>query len=411
MAQTIINNGDSGLVARTAINGNFSELYGLIGTSSSFSFVNSADDFPAAVAGVRVLPAGSAYYLTTAVDLQGDRIECDGKCAIVGSSPEISQITSTGLASGTALITSTFSLTLSNVQIEEVGTALDLNASSNSDEALDWTSVNFLNVDTVGTITTYDNFIGQLIGFLNSGGLTFAGTFETVGFDNSLFNAAPGTTVIAFDAAAVITRRFRVDSSSFVALAGETALSVPDTITIPTDGYILNGVNFSGGGTYQTGIVVDSLASNFNDCIGITNTTYAGEITMQGNATETVISSTGVAVKVLGTTVLNAITQKFTMPANNRLTYVGAQTKTFKVAISVSFTSNNNKKIGFFVAKNGSLILSSEAYFTSSNGSAALNVQSLVTMETDDYIELFVENDTDTSNVTVETMSMIITEQ
>ena len=38
MAQQTINNGDSGLVARTAINGNFTELYGLGDTPQYFIF-------------------------------------------------------------------------------------------------------------------------------------------------------------------------------------------------------------------------------------------------------------------------------------------------------------------------------------------------------------------------------------
>lgn len=112
MAQETLNNGESGLSIRGKINDNFTELYGLVGAESSFSFVNSKDDFPDAVGGVITLPAGSSYYITTAVDLTGDRLDCAGKCAIVGSSPEISQLTSTGLGAGVPLISSNFSLNL-----------------------------------------------------------------------------------------------------------------------------------------------------------------------------------------------------------------------------------------------------------------------------------------------------------
>ena len=41
MAQTTINNGDTGLVARNAINNNFTELYPLLTTSSKITDANS----------------------------------------------------------------------------------------------------------------------------------------------------------------------------------------------------------------------------------------------------------------------------------------------------------------------------------------------------------------------------------
>lgn len=412
MAQQTLNDGDLASSFRGKLNANFTELYGLVGSESSFSFVNSKDDFPDAVAGVITLPAGSSYYLTTLIDLTGDRIVCAGKCALVGSSPEISRITSTGLSSGTPMISSTYSLTLSRIQVEEVGTALSLDASSNSDQALDWAFVNFLNVNTIGTITTYDNFVAIFIAMLNASGMTFAGTFGTVGFSDSLFNSDASGTAISFDASSIITRRIRFDRCAFVILSGETGISLPDAATVPTDGYVLDRVSFSGGGTYLSGVDETSLKADFTGCTSITNTTYAAGYSMQDNSTATTISVAGTAVKIAGTTTANTINQKFTH-SDNRLTYVGAKTGVWKIDSPVSFTSGNNKRIGFYIAKNGTVIPTSEMYRTTSGTSAAasLSVQALVQLSTNDYIELWVENETDTTSVTVIAMTPIATEQ
>lgn len=412
MAQQTVNNGDTGLSSRTKINSNFTELFGLVGSDSSFSFVNSKDDFPTPIAGVITLPSGSSYFITTLVDLEGDRISCAGKSALIGSSTEISRLTSTGLDSGTPLISSSFSLNLSKIQIESVGTALNLNASANANQSLDWGFVNFLDVPNVGIITSYSNLISIFVALLNSSGLTFAGTFDTIGFSDSIFNSSTGGTAISFDASLVVNRRIRIIQSAFVTLSGETSINLPDTATIPTDGYILRLVNFSGGGTYLSGVGVDSLKSDFSGCTGIINTTYSGSYSMQGNATATVISVTGTAVKVLGTTVESVLNQKFTH-SNNRLTYVASKTGYWKFDAPISFTSGNNKRIGFYVAKNGVIITESEIYRTTSGTSAAgsLSIQTLVQLETDDFLEVWVENATDTTNVTVLSMTAIATEQ
>ena len=412
MAQQVLNNGESGLAIRNKINENFSEIYGLVGTDSAFSFVNSKDDFPDAVAGVITLPAGSSYYITTSIDLEGDRISCAGVCALIGSSAEISILTSTGLDVGTPLLSSGFSINLSRVQIQDVGTAVSLNASSNIDQALDWSFVNFLNVETIGTITSYGNFVSNFVGILNSSQLTFAGTIGTISFSNSIFNTDANGTAILVDSGATISRRLRISDSAFVTLPGEFSLNVPLLASVPIDGYILNGVSFSGGGTYLVGIQTESLESNFSECTGINNSTYAAGYSMQDNAVETVIAEVDTPVKIAGTTVANSINQKFSH-SNNRLTYVGINSGFFKFDATISFTAGNNKRIGFYVAKNGVVIDESEIYRTTSgtNNTGALSVQALADISTGDYLEIWTENVTDTTNVTALSMTPIVTRQ
>jgi hypothetical protein len=129
---------------------------------------------------------------------------------------------------------------------------------------------------------------------------------------------------------------------------------------------------------------------------------------MTNNAISTTISTVDTPVKVLGTSTANSINQKFTH-TDNRLTYVGALIRDFQVTATLSLTSGNNNIIGVYVAKNGVVITSSEMYSTTSSGGRAESItcQTILELNQNDYIEIFVENSTGTTNITVEYLNVI----
>lgn len=67
--------------------------------------------------------------------------------------------------------------------------------------------------------------------------------------------------------------------------------------------------------------------------------------------------------------------------------------------------------IGVYLAKNGTVIDESETYLTANSSGRLENgtIQSLTELVTGDYIEIFVENNTATTNITVEDLSVIAT--
>ena len=129
---------------------------------------------------------------------------------------------------------------------------------------------------------------------------------------------------------------------------------------------------------------------------------------MTNNAISTVISTIDTPVKVLGVTTANTINQKFTH-TDNRLTYVGALIRDFQVTATVSLTSGNNKVIGVYVAKNGIVISSSEMYSTTSatGRSESLTCQTILELNQNDYVEIWVENSSNSDNITVEYLNVI----
>lgn len=374
--------------------------------AGSFVFVDSVSDFPPQAGGVITLADNVTYFVTTSVDLQGSRLVGGQNTTILGGSSENCRLKSTGLA-GTALITSEWSLPMRGITIE-ADIALNLDASSNANQAIDWFGVNFTDCGAVGTIKGYNNFIMTDSALLNSQGMTFDGTIGTVGFSQCLFDCSDAGTAIIIPSTADITRRFRIIYSSFVVLSGETGLNVSTSATIPVEGYILDSCNFSGGGTYTTGVLFSDNKARWESNRGIQNSAAIGFMYMQNNATATTVASSGVAYKAAGTTTNDSITQKFTH-TDNRLTYTGALTRDFRILVAATVTSGANNEIGLYIAKNGSVVTNSEQYITANAAGRAEggSCQTVISLATNDYIELFVENDTAATNITVEFLSMI----
>lgn len=371
-------------------------------------FISSKGNLPAPSAGIITLIANFTYIFTEVVDLTGDRLVCASNTTILGFSSENCRIKSTGLSAGTALITSAWSLPIRSITIEH-GTAVSLDATANANQSLDWFGVNFTDCATVGTITTYNNFIATDCAFLNSQGLTFDGTIATIGFLNTIFDNTTSGTSIIIPATLTISRRLRIIYSSFVSLAGETALNVSASATIPVEGYILDTINFSGGGTYITGVQYNDNKSLFVNCKGIGNSGNIGQYYMTANATATTIGAINTFVKVAGTTTAGSFIEKFTH-TNNRLTYTGAFTGFYKVTAIITLTSGNNNVVQLRVAVNGTTSIPSTSQTTTSGAGKSENVScsDIVSLATNDYIEIFTANTTGSNNITVSEINVIL---
>lgn len=380
-----------------------------LGNPKNFTFVSTKSDFPDPVEGVITLEADRTYFITDTVDLTGDRLVGSSNTTIIGGSSENCILTSTGLGASTPLLTTSWTTPIRHISFKDVGTGFLINGTANS-AALDWTGVNFVNVPNVGTINGCENFILSKSALLNSNGLKFTGTCATIGIDNSLFSGnGDAGNIIELDASAVITRRFRIIYSAVVAFSSSVGLNVSTSATIPNETYILDTVSFSGGGTYLSGVQADSNKALFLNCTGIDNSADISQYYMNGNATATTVSVIGDLYKVAGTTTSASVTQKFTN-TDNRATYNGALTRFFKVTATLSVTSANNNQVGIYVAKNGTALAESEIYITTNASGRAEGavVQTLTQLTNGDYVEIFVENDTSTSDITVTELNVIV---
>lgn len=376
-----------------------------------YNFISKKSDLPSSVNGVITLLDSVTYYFTTIVDLLGDRIVCGQNTVILGASSENCYIKSTGLSSSTALITSVYSLPIRNISFTH-GTVFNLDGDGVT-TALDWFGINFVDCATIGTIKDYSNFVMGDSAFLNSSGLTFDGSIGTIAFGNCLFDTSSGGTAITLASTLTVSRRFRIIYSSFVTLSGETSLNVSASATISDERYILDTVNFSGGGTYISGVDQTSNKTLFTNCVNITNTAVNGQLYMQGNATATVISATSTFYKVLGTTSASADNSKYTH-SNNRLTNNANISRKYLIQCVLSFTSGSTHvcEFGFYDSKLGAIRTPSRTKATSNAGGRAENVSfaCVVSHSNGDYLEIHCANNTSAQNLTVTDMNFVITE-
>jgi hypothetical protein len=375
-------------------------------------FVNSKADFPEAVSGVITLENNVTYFITTTVDLTGDRLVAGQNTTLIGGSSENCFLISTGLSASTALLSSAWSIPMRNISITH-GTALNLDATGNANQAIDWFGVNFTNCATVGLIKSYTNFIMTDCALLNSANMSFDGTIGTIGFDQCLFTGLAGQTTLNFPSTLTVTRRIRVIYSSFVAFGGATAIYVDPATTFSAgaESYILITVNFSGGATYTGGVTFSSNTALFQNCKGITNTASIGLMFFSNNATENAIATQGVFEKIEGTTTASSVNQKFSH-TNNRLTYTGGLTKEFVITASVSANSvtTNAANITVRIAKNGTTIADSESQATTSQSGRNENFfsQTIVSLAPNDFIEMFIANNTNANSLLATELNLIV---
>jgi hypothetical protein len=383
-----------------------------ISTVVKFKFINIIDDFIGSYSDVIQLEDNTTYFMSDVIDLKGKRLVGGQNTTILGGSSENCRIKSTGLSASTALISSEWSLPIRNITIEH-GTALNLDATANANQALDWFGVNFTDCAIIGTIKNYNNFVMNDSAFLNSQGLTFDGTFGTIAFGNTLFDNRTSGTSIILPATLTVTRRFRIIYSSFVCLSGETGINVNASATIPDEKYILDTVNFSGGGTYLTGITDTSNKALFTLCVGIANTNVNGQLYMQNNATVTTVASANVFYKVLGTTTASSDNQKY-LHSNNRLTNDAIIPRKFLIQCNLSFTSGSNNvcQFGFYDSVLATVRTPSKTKATANTSGRAENVSfnCVVTHKQGDYLEIHASNTSGANNITVTDMNFVITE-
>jgi len=373
-----------------------------------YRIITRLSDLPEPISGVIYLEP-TTYMFAVGVDLEGNRLETTGSTTLVGGSSETSVITSTGLPTLTPLITSEYTLVMNFLAIGNVGTGVSIDGNINT-VAIEWTRLNFINVANVGLINSCDNFIFSGGALLNSQNLIFDGTVGTIAFNGSLLRG-DGTAgnLIKIEPTANITRRFRIIYSSVVAYGSTVGLNVSTSATIANEQYILDTVNFSGGGTYLSGVTSVDNKALFLNCTGIANSGDVSQYYMNNNATPTTVSAINTPYKVLGTTTSAPITQKFTN-TSNRATYIGALTKYFTVRAVLSLNSASLNQIGCYIAKNGSILPESEVYVTANAGgrAEAAMIQTAVILTANDYIEIFVENITAINNITVTDLNVII---
>lgn len=380
-----------------------------------WTYVNKLADLPTPDgSGVITLNGDHTYFFIGTVDLLGNRMVGAFNTCILGPSSENAFITSTGLGAGVPLFYSEWTTPIRHVTFFDVDMAFEFQDVNPQPLALDWTGVNFSNIPNIGLINGCDNWIFTKGAFLSSTGLVIDGTSGTISIADSLLSGSGAAVdIVRVEPTATITRRFRVIYSAIIAFGGTRGLHVDVSATVPTERFILDTVNFGGGGNYLPSLDHTSNTTLFTNCVGIINTAVNGQAYMQGNTTATVVSATNTFYKAAGTTLPSADNSKYDH-SNNRLTCRAAVERKYLVQASLSFTAGSADvcEFGFFDSKLGAIRTPSRTIGTANASGRLENVTffCVVQHSDGDYLEVHCSNTSKVNNITVESLNFLITE-
>ena len=249
---------------------------------------------------------------------------------------------------------------------------------------------------------------GSSLGFFNAGynyQITYANFLNGLGVTGTISQVGDVTGVPVLDISGVnnYIRNLEEGSGISLNLSAEDGIEIAHNFTIDSVGepIVQNGgaasptfVSIEGG----AGIAVDTTGTRV--VISSTETLSFATITMAGNSTATTIASTATAVKAAGTFVVGDVSSGFTAVTSGRITHTGPQSRhIINALVTLDTASGSNHLLSIFIAVNGSIV-STKMTDTVSHGSPrAIATFINIVLDTDDYVEIFVRNESATTNV------------
>lgn len=283
------------------------------------------------------------------------------------------------------------------------------------------TNVNFENCKALGTITDYRQGLWFNVALFGcDDGLTLAGTWgggfriettiiRTFDVQNNGGIVLKGATGATFGSRIVSNANIQVNGTS-------TAYMFTEEMFNNDQSFQLVGGELSGTGTYVDGIDVTSTKCRWAS-VGIPQTAPGGKMTLTTPAT-TSISAANTPEKLNGTTVLSdAIWVDDDGGQNNRVKWLNDFSGNVRVYGVISLTSTNNRQIGVILKVFNDIGVEQESFAfpaitTNGNGRAEnITIAQFFTLNKNWYIEIWAENQSNNSNITLEINSVLLLEQ
>jgi hypothetical protein len=368
---------------------------------SNVVLVNSMSDFPTAVSGVITLGDDSAYlvsaHLTTA-----NRFVLGDNTLVYAADALVASLEYTGTS--TMFTCTDLSSKIKDITLDcPNGKLLDI--SSGGTGTFQMIGVIITECDEIGDITDMKamQMVSCRFSSIVSDGFSFSGTLGIFAAARNLFTISSGC-VFNFGTAS-FTAGWSLETS-FAILASGTCfidgLVDSGNMAVGALGTLFN-TRFEGAGDVLNNVAITDARWQFfgNDDIG--DSRADGLLSLPSNSTNTVITVATTPVLVAGTWTIEDESQ-FTGTTAGRLTYNGSKVAKLPVTISLtgSPVSGVSKTITYHLYKNGVEITNAAQSNVISNGSPK-NTTLIwqLDLDTDDYLEAYVSNDTDTIDVLV----------
>ena len=236
---------------------------------------------------------------------------------------------------------------------------------------------------------SYDNFVsglGVTGSMAQAGPVTAAPVLNIDGTVNNIRGIEGGsgiTTAISAEDGVQVSHSFSADSTGSPLLLDTAAAS-------PVVASLVGG----------SGILVTA-TDNYVTITSEAATKYA-TVTMQGNATATVIASIATAVKAAGTFVVGAVSG-YTGDTTGKVTHTGdTAIDVINALATIDVASGSNRLVSIYIAKNGTIIPETKMSDTISTGHPrSITTFANISLASNDYIEIYVRNESTTDNLTV----------
>ena len=249
---------------------------------------------------------------------------------------------------------------------------------------------------------------GSYLGFFANGynyKITYENFLSGLGVTGSIAQdgAVTGTPLLDIQGPVNYVRNLEDGSGIVTNVSAENGITIAHNFTVNTTGEPLMQdisaaspmfVSLVGG----TGIAVATVG----DTIEISSTESASfaSVSMAGNATATVIASTATPVKVAGTFVVGDVSAGWTAATDGKITHTGQTSRHIVNAIAtLDAASGSNHLISLFIAKNGVIVSTKMTDSVSSGLPRAIATFANIVLNQNDYIELFVRNESTTTSV------------
>ena len=393
--------GDNYFTAFTKVEANFNELF----ASNIFTkrvLVNSTSDLPTPVSGSYPLEDNKIYVFANDVDLGSVDFDMEENTAVVGLDTIVITLTYTG---ATPLFNSSDStVSVKNLNILHPNADLFSFSDSGSEtiRVVDVTSTG----KSIGTLSG-TNSLARFTNFspsLTTNGMSFSGNWKVFVFEPSFADIAAG---IFFNLGSATFDNFAVTQPNIEIQTGATFLSgAVSSANINTGGRgIVSLGSFSGAGTILSGVTEEDALWEFFHNDDIRDTRPDALLSLQGNAVAETITVAGTPVKVTGNnTWVDERSSQSTSDNTGKSTYNGGKPVVVPITMrgSVEPSLGTNKLISLYVAINGTPVTNSKATANCDAGDPkSITVIWQVEAQPNDFVEMYVSNDTDTTNVLV----------
>ena len=374
--------------------------------------VSDASDLPSPISGEINLVDDITYIISGTVTIS-DTIVPGSNNSIVGLEASNNRLVYTG--TGSMFKGRDTGLYLTNIGIScATGTLNDWqDISPKKTSVVEYSSCIIEEAKNLGLCTDIKQlrYFACVFSDIKTTGHTFAGDFQQIfSVDTDYVNNS--ATPVYDLGTATTDLMWHLDYQADLANASGSfisGLANSGNINAGGSGQLLLGL-FLGTGTPLVNIDKDDLRWAFTNNTIIPDTDPSALIFMKDNATATTISTANTPVLIAGT-FTEQEASFFTTTAGGRITYVGDKDRTVSVraTMTAQVAGGADKKCTYYLAKNGTVITNS-GMSDNIKGSAVRNTSLLwrVDVTTNDYLELFVENNADTNDITVEDVNFVI---